>query len=154
LKKIIYVDMDDVLCAYTSAHRHALSNNPDIAFPQSVVGFFQFLEPVDRAIEAVNELRTLFDVFVLTAPSTRNAHSYSEKRIWIEEHFDYSFTKKLIISPDKGLLKGDCLIDDHTSGNGQERFEGLLVEFGSDVFPDWNAVLAFLRPQTGSPATR
>ncbi len=142
---IVYVDMDDVLCAYTTAHTLALTTRPDVAFPQGVAGFFQSLEPIDGAIAAVNELRKSFDVYVLTAPSTRNAHSYTEKRIWIEEHFDYQFTKKLILSPNKGLLKGDYLVDDHASGKGQDSFEGMLIEFGSNAFPDWHAVLTFLK---------
>lgn len=47
----------------------------------------------------------------------------------------------MILSPDKGLLKGDFLIDDHIDGKGQERFEGRLIQFGSGEFPDWAAVL-------------
>jgi hypothetical protein len=71
---------------------------------------------------------------------TRNLLSYTEKRIWIECHFDYKFTKKLKLSPDKGLLKGDFLIDDHNDGKGQERFERELIRFGSQLFPDWHSV--------------
>lgn len=137
--------MDDVLGAYAAAHTNAQRDNPEMTFPQGVPGFFLALAPIEGAIECVNELRGLHDVFILTAPSTRNAHCYSEKRIWIERHFDYAFTKKLILSPDKGLLKGDYLVDDHVSGKGQERFEGMLIEFGSDSFPDWNTVLAYLK---------
>ena len=142
---IVYIDMDDVLCAYTVAHKNALQDDPDVAFPQGVPGFFVALDPIDGAIDCVNELRDLHDVFILTAPSTRNAHSYSEKRIWVEQHFDYAFTKKLILSPDKGLLNGDYLVDDHTYGKGQERFDGMLIEFGSDSFPNWAAVLTVLK---------
>ena len=102
------------------------------------------LEPIPNAIAAVNKLREIHNVFVLTAPSTRNPHCYTEKRIWIEEQFDYAFTKKLIISPDKGLLKGDYLIDDHADGKGQNRFEGMLIQFGSEAFADWETVLKYL----------
>ncbi len=38
-----------------------------------------------------------------------------EKRVWIEKYFGLEFTEKLIISANKGLLKGDLLIDDQTS---------------------------------------
>jgi 5'-nucleotidase len=145
LTAIVYVDMDDVLCAYTTAHARALHAHPDVAFPQSVIGFFQSLDPIDGALSAINELRDLFDVYVLTAPSTRNPHSYSEKRIWIESHFGYSFTKKLILCANKGLLKGDYLIDDHATGKGQDSFEGELIEFGSEAFPDWTTVLTYLK---------
>ena len=83
--------------------------------------FFKQLEPLDGAIEVVNYLRSVdtLDVYILTAPSVLNPHSYSEKRIWIENHFDLKFCEKLIISSNKGLLKGDILIDDYASGKGQ-----------------------------------
>ena len=78
---------------------------------------------------------------MLTAPSTKNPLSYTEKRLWIENHFSYPFTERLIISPNKGLFKGDFLVDDNTSGKGQENFEGELIQFGSQSFPDWTSVL-------------
>ena len=85
-----------------------------------------------------------FDVHILTAPSVRNPHSYMEKRLWIEKHFDYSLCHKLIICSDKGLLRGDYLIDDYIDGKGQENFDGELIHFGSDKYPDWSAVMAYL----------
>lgn len=63
-----------------------------------------------------------------------------EKRIWIERYFDYKFTEKLIICSNKGLLKGDILIDDHIEGRGQESFEGELFHFGSPILPDWKSI--------------
>lgn len=94
---------------------------------------------------AVNELREKFDLYVLSAPSPRNVHSYSEKRQWIERHFDYELAKRLILSPNKGLLKGDVLIDDQPNGKGQEWFEGQLILFGSPDFPDWHTVVSHLQ---------
>lgn len=143
-QKLVYVDMDDVLCDYSGAHDHARFTQPEIAYPQGVAGFFTGLLPISGAIEAVEQLRGKCDLFVLSAPSTRNPLCYTEKRIWIEDHFDYTFAKKLILCPDKGLLKGNVLIDDHVTGKGQERFEGELIPFGSSRFPDWNAVLVHL----------
>ncbi|MCL4169033.1 UNVERIFIED_CONTAM: hypothetical protein GTU68_016356 [Idotea baltica] len=101
------------------------------------------------AINIVNELRSDFDVYVLTAPSTRNPHSYTEKRLWIETYFDYAFTKRLIISPNKSLLIGDYLIDDYARGKGQDKFEGSLIHFGTSRFPDWQAVNQYLRKKHG-----
>ena len=135
--------MDDVLCDFTKSYRAALRRDPKTKYPQSTADFFAKLPPITGAIDGVNALRNRpgFDVYVLTAPSTRNPCCYTEKRIWIENHFDYPFTKKLIISPNKGLLKGDILIDDRVDGKGQENFEGQIIHFGSKQFPDWDAVL-------------
>jgi len=141
----IYIDMDGVLCDFKAAYLESKAAHPEIEFPQSVVGIFKSLTPIPGAINAVNELRTKAEVYILSAPSTRNPHSYSEKRIWVEEHFDYPFTKNLILCCHKHLLRGDFLIDDFGTGKGQDRFEGELIHFGSDRFPDWPAVTAYLR---------
>jgi 5'-nucleotidase len=53
------------------------------------------------------------------------------------------FVKKLIICPNKSLLKGQYLIDYNHTGKGQEKFEGKLIHFGSDEFPNWEKVRAF-----------
>ena len=143
---IVYIDMDDVLCDYTTAFNKALEETPDIAFPQSQYGFYANLAPITGAIESVQKLinSEKFDPYILTAPSTRNPFSYTEKRVWIEKYLGIEFTEKLIISPNKGLLKGDILIDDLISGRGQESFEGNIMQFGSADYPDWKTVIARL----------
>ena len=139
----IYIDMDDVLCAYTKGFEEGRKNNPDIQYPQSCEGFFKHLKPLKGAIESVDFLREQdsLEVYILTAPSTRNPHSYTEKRLWIEEYFGYEFTKSLIICGNKGLLNGDLLIDDHAFGRGQEGFEGDFIHFGQDGHKDWSSVM-------------
>ena len=143
---IVYIDMDDTICDFKGSVKEFIRNGGSLKFPQSKIGFFESLPPINGAIEAVNRLRAsqIYDVYILTAPSTRNPHCYMEKRVWVEKYFDYEFTKKLIISPNKGLLKGDFLIDDYDRGKGQEDFEGELIHFGSSAYPDWDAVLNHL----------
>ena len=138
--------MDDVLAGFKAGIYKSIAEYPFTFIPQSKVGFFESLEPICGAINAVNELRKncLFDVYILTAPSTRNPHSYTEKRLWVEKYFDYDFTDKLIICSNKALLKGNYLVDDNASGKGQENFDGELIHFGSHVFPDWDSVLRYL----------
>jgi len=41
------------------------------------------------------------------------------------------------------LIKGDILIDDRPN-NGAKDFDGKWIQFGSEEFPDWNAVLHYL----------
>jgi 5'(3')-deoxyribonucleotidase len=134
--------MDDVLCDYTVAHKRDLAKNPDIKFPQSQYGFYTNLKPIENAIRVVKRLimSEKFDVYILTAPSFRNPLSYTEKRVWIETQFGIEFTEKLIICSNKGLLRGDILIDDNNHGKGQENFIGRLIQFGSAAYPDWNSI--------------
>jgi 5'(3')-deoxyribonucleotidase len=141
-KLIVYVDMDDVLCDYTLVYHETLTINPEIKYPQSQYGFFVNLPVIQGAVDAVNALMQskTYEVYILTAPSARNPLSYTEKRVWIEQHFGDEFVEKLIICSNKGLLKGDYLIDDNISGKGQESFEGKLIHFGSKESPCWDTV--------------
>lgn len=146
MKKIIYIDMDDVLCDYKKAHSQALLENPKIQFPQSQFGFFRSLKPISGGLEAVKYLndQLQFDVYILTAPSTKNPLCYLEKRLWVEDYLGMEMVERLIISPNKGLNKGDYLIDDNDSGRGQDQFEGKLIKFGSGEFEAWTQVLEYL----------
>lgn len=122
--------MDGVLCDFKGAVTRSFQENPAINYPQSQYGFFTGLEPIKNGVETVNKLAEYFDVYILTAPSVKNPLCYTEKRVWIENHFGMAMVEKLIISPNKGLNKGDYLIDDFISGNGQENFEGKVLHFG------------------------
>jgi 5'(3')-deoxyribonucleotidase len=149
---IVYIDMDDVLCEYSKEIESKLKQFPEISFPQSQLGFFANLTPIADAIESVKHLieSNKFTPYILTAPSILNPHCYTEKRIWIEKHFGLDFVDRLIISSNKALLKGDVLIDDYTEGRGQENFDGQLIHFGSDKFPDWKAVVEYLNSTYGN----
>ena len=140
---IIYIDMDDVLCDFMGSYHDHLQKYPEMKYPQAQVDFFRNLKPLKGAIEAFHQLTELLntEVYILSAPSEFNPISYMEKRIWVENHLGFEAVSRLILSPNKALLKGDFLIDDHTEGKGQDKFEGKLINFGSVEFPDWEAVL-------------
>ncbi len=143
MKKVIYVDMDDVLCDFKSAYDDALKKEPGIKFPQCQFDFFRKLKPLKGAIEGFKFLynNDKFDTYILSAPSVRNPLSYLEKRLWVEDYFGIEVVSKLILSTNKGLLKGNYLIDDWIIGNGQENFEGEIIHFGSEFCPTWNDVV-------------
>lgn len=132
--------MDDTLCHFEKAFHKAVSLNPKQPFPQSQWGFFLGLEPYDGAIEGLRKLEEKYDVWILTKPSTRNLNCYTEKAKWIYDHFGQDIVDKLIICPDKALLKGDYLIDDKIWSD----FEGEQLHFLSDEYPDWEAVVNYL----------
>ena len=140
--KIIYVDMDDTLCDFQGSFSRALEESPEMPYPQAQYRFFANLQPIEGAIEAFKDMirSDVYDPYILSAPSLKNAFSYAEKREWIEAHIGYDFCHRLILCAHKGLLRGDFLIDDRVSGMGQEKFEGQLIHFGSRRFPDWPSV--------------
>lgn len=147
--RVIYIDMDGVLCDFEGAVKRDKKANPDIAYPQSVEGFYRGLKPINGALEAMETLLNseFFDAYILTAPSLYNPLSYTEKRLWVEDHLGFEWVKRLIISPDKSLLTGDILIDDHIQGRGQDKFRGQLIHFGSSEFPNWHNIMNFVKAQ-------
>ncbi len=146
-KKIVYVDMDHVLCDYAAGFKAHQEKYPHLKYPQSEPGLYISLDPLPGAIEIYQWLdqHPKLDVYILTSPSVKNPHCYSEKRIWVERYLGAEVTEKLIISPHKNLNKGDYLIDDNASGKGQDAFEGELLLFGAEKFPDWQSIKAYFQ---------
>ena len=142
-RPIIYIDMDGVLCDFYKASEKALTENPSQKYPQSQWGFFLKLDEIPNAIESFKKLQSKYDVWILTRPSFRNVNCYTEKAQWVWDHLGYDVLEKTILCGDKSLLKGDYLIDDQINA-GQEDFEGELIRFGSDRFPNWSKVLEYL----------
>ncbi|WP_444931634.1 5' nucleotidase, NT5C type [Microbulbifer sp. SSSA002] len=141
---IVYIDMDDVLCDFSGASKRELERNPSIKFPQSQYGFFANLSPLIGAVNALLASEQ-YEPYILTAPSVKNPLCYTEKRVWVGNHLGMEMVNRLIISPNKSLLKGEFLIDDNITGRCQSEFEGELLHFGSNKYPDWNAVRAYFQ---------
>jgi 5'-nucleotidase len=146
MKKILYFDMDNVLVDFKSGIDQlkdeiikAYSGRPD-----EVPSIFSLMKPVDGAIDAVYLLAKKYDVYILTTSPWLNPTALQNKLDWIKKYFGSSpkdvFYKKIVFTHNKGLLKGDFLIDDRTK-NGADRFEGELIQFGSAKFPNWKSVL-------------
>ena len=136
-KKILYVDLDGVLADYESAKATTTEKE------RKQKGFFENLSPIEGAIEAFKKLSKKYETYFLSTAPWTNIHAPSEKRIWVEKHLGRYAFKKLILTHNKGLLKGDFLIDDRTM-NGVKEFEGEHIHFGSEKFKTWNDVLDYL----------
>lgn len=135
--------MDGTLCSFFKLARERLKSNPEQKFPQSQFGFFMELEPLPGAIESYKLLEKVFDVRILTRPSAMNIGCYSEKAYWVLKHLGFEAQEKMVLSCDKSIVKGDFLIDDEINA-GQLEFEGELITFGKEPFPDWNSVIEYL----------
>jgi len=140
-KPRIYVDMDGVLCDYDEAKYRTLLRTPENFFPQASYGFFRDMRPITGAIEAYHWLHENFDTWILTRPSVLNPMCYTEKREWVEKHLGLEICEKLIMCTEKGLLKGDYLIDDMPWPS----FEGQQITFGSKEYPNWKKVTDFFQ---------
>jgi 5'-nucleotidase len=140
-RKIVYIDMDDTLCDFTSPFK---SGEYKLKYPHSKIGFFLDLEPIDGAIEGLKTIQEKYDVWILTRPSIKNTHCYTEKAEWIKKYFGEEMLEKMILCPDKSLVKGHYLIDDDHR-HGQTEFEGEHIHFTKDEqFMTWSQVVEYL----------
>lgn len=81
-------------------------------------GFFLSLPPIEGAIEGMRYLLELgHDVRICTSPMTKNNYCLQEKWHWIRKHAP-DFTKRLIVTKDKTLVRGDVLVDDKPKVDG------------------------------------
>ncbi|MFN5831521.1 MAG: 5' nucleotidase, NT5C type [Bacteroidota bacterium] len=152
-KKILYVDMDGVVADFEKAIRIHVSNWDSLNDDEKgsltdsvcgqIPGFFENLEPIEGAIKAVKQLAMSYETYFLSAAMWNVPNSYTEKRIWIQNHFGDAFRKKLILTHRKDLNFGHYLVDDRTS-HGAGKFMGQHIQFGSKEFPDWKAVENYL----------
>ena len=148
MKKIVYVDMDNVLVDFPSAiprvARETIAEYE--GHLDDVPGIFSLMDPIPGAVDAFVELADRFDTFILSTSPWENPSAWSDKLLWVKSHLGDAAYKRLILTHHKNLNAGDFLIDDRTK-NGADRFQGEHILFGSEQFPDWGAVLVYLREQ-------
>lgn len=145
MKKIIYVDMDNVLVDFPTgiAKLDETSLEKYKGAYDDTPGIFSLMEPVTDAIESVTFLSNHFDVYILSTAPWENSSAWSDKLLWIKKYLPQVMYKKLIISHNKHLNKGDYLIDDRLK-NGADRFTGELIQFGQEKFKTWKIVIDYL----------
>lgn len=146
MKRIVYVDMDNVLVDFVSAIPHladaVVSHYRDRL--DDVPGIFALMNPMPGAIEAYAELCQRFDTYILSTAPWGNPSAWSDKLLWVQAHLGDGAHKRLILTHHKNLNMGDFLIDDQTN-NGSDGFGGEHVHFGSGRYPDWPSVMEYMR---------
>ena len=133
--KTLYIDMDGVLVDLQSnLDKHGWHQN-----------VFKDPPPIDGAVEAFNELcfDEDYDVYILSTAPWNIPNSWTQKRLWVSKYLGSKAHKRLILCNHKNLLRGDILIDDRTA-NGAGEFQGELIQFGTEKWPDWKTVIKYL----------
>ncbi len=144
-KPILYFDMDNVLVDFQSGIDQ-LSEQTLLKFEgrlDEVPGIFSLMKPLQGAIEAFEKLSSNYDCYVLSTAPWNNPSAWTDKLLWVKKYLGQMAYKRLILSHHKDLNHGDYLIDDRTK-NGAGEFQGKLIQFGSEEFPNWEMVLGFL----------
>lgn len=108
-----------------------------------VPGIFGLMDPIGGAIEAYHKLTQYYDCYILSTAPWENDSAWSDKAKWVKKHLGEVAHKRLILTHNKNLNKGDYLIDDRTK-NGAGEFEGEHIHFLTEQFPNWNSVLNYL----------
>lgn len=76
-------------------------------------GFIFGLKPIMGAVEAVKEMiDSGHDVRICTSPLGLYENCVAEKYAWVEKNFGRDFIRRMIMTKDKTLIRGDILIDD------------------------------------------
>ena len=100
------------------------------------VGWFEHLNPVPGALDGINRLAEVpgVEVFICTKPSRTNRTCHSEKAQWVSTFLGKDWESRLIITPNKGMIRGAVLLDD---GPKKEWFD--YAEWTPVIFPmSWN----------------
>jgi len=108
MKKIVYVDMDNVLVDFKSAisslteaelkqYEHRLDEVPHI---------FSKMKPMPGAIEGFQLLSEHFDTYILSTAPWENPTAWHDKVVWVKQHLGKSAYKRLILSHNKHLNQG------------------------------------------------
>lgn len=153
-KKVVFLDLDDTLADFSGSPLLP-AGYPFEVHAMYEPGFFLGLKVIPGALSAVRQIIKMgYDVHILSQPVDISAHSYSEKVQWVGIHFP-ELISKLHLTQDKGLFKGDYLIDDNPD-KWKDKFEangGKFIEFHySRKYPhtmknthaNWKEIIEFL----------
>ena len=145
MDKIVYVDMDNVLVDFKTGidKLSPIEQENYKGSYDEVPHIFSKMEPMQNAVESYIKLCLKFDTYILSTSPWENPTALNDKLYWVKKYLGEYAYKRLIFSHNKHLNKGHYLIDDREK-NGADKFEGELILFGGEKFPDWNAVVAYL----------
>ena len=145
MKKVLYVDMDNVLVDFPSGIAR-LDEELKIEYEgryDEVPGIFSMMDPLEHASDSFIRLAAVYDTYVLSTSPWANPSAWSDKLLWIQKYLGEHAHKRLILTHHKNLNAGDYLIDDRTK-RGVDKFAGEHIHFGTEKFPDWPSVVAYL----------
>ncbi len=86
MKKILYIDMDNVLVKFQSGlykidlQTQSMFDDKNDDIPR----IFSLMEPVEGAIEAFEKLSALYDTYILSTAPWENPSAWTDKLLWVK----------------------------------------------------------------------
>ena len=90
--------------------------------------FFAVLDVMPESQRVLKRLQGEYEIFIATA-AMEVPSSFDAKFKWLERHFPFIPPSHIVFCGDKGILRGDFLIDDNP--RQLRRFQGEGILFGS-----------------------
>lgn len=144
-KPILYIDMDNVIVDFesgiTQLDEETLKEYDGRL--DEVKGIFALMKPMENAIDSIKKLDKKYNIYILSTAPWGNPSAWSDKLLWIKKYLPKIGYKRLILSHNKNLNKGNYLIDDRLK-NGVKEFQGKHIHFGNERFPNWKVVTKYL----------
>src|SRR6185369_9429076 len=89
-KKIVYVDMDNVLVDFPSGIARLCDEDREKYGPKNFddcPGIFSLMDPMRDAVESFKELTKHFDTYILSTSPWLNPSGWTHKVEWVHRHF-------------------------------------------------------------------
>jgi 5'(3')-deoxyribonucleotidase len=150
--KRIFLDMDGVVVDFDGhMKKHGMTADEIKRDPDA----YALMDPMPGALAGIRYLLDMgCDVWLATKPPTGRPFAYSAKARWVMSHTP-ALVRKLIITPDKGLLgdEHDVLVDDRPHKGKCFEFPGMLIVFGDPQYGkddktyfagDWQVLIGHL----------
>jgi 5'(3')-deoxyribonucleotidase/uncharacterized protein with PQ loop repeat len=121
-------------------------------------GFFDNLEVMEGSQAALLELSRHHDIFIASA-AMEVPSSFDAKFRWLEKHFAFIPTSRIVFCGDKNIIDADVLVDDRSRHFKEFRGTGILFTAPHNVGEsanlranNWNDVLRILQGERSEVA--
>jgi 5'(3')-deoxyribonucleotidase len=132
----IFLDMDGVLVDFAKFRAISGMTGDEI---KKLPGAYLDMDAIPDALNAVHLLVSRgHDVWIATKPPTGIAYAYADKVSWILKHLP-ELKRKIVLTHNKSLLRGDVLVDDRPHKAKANEFQGQVI-----TFTNWPEVLAII----------
>lgn len=156
---IIFFDMDNVLVNFQSGldkvsdevKSQYADDGTGKPHYDDIPGLFSLMEPMPGAVDAVKALAASgkYELYILSTAPWGNPSAWTDKARWVQKYFDSDkpggiFYKRLILSHHKNMcVQPNAWLIDDREAHGSVCFGPRFIHFGSEKFPNWDAVVAF-----------